>query len=132
MLRGTNPAKVRQWTERLKRFQDSSLTVAAFCRNESVSVPSFYQWKKKLAGEPKTGKSKQSGGQARQEVEPARRTGDSITAANFQPVELLPTNSTATTIRFPSGIEIELGSDLRVIELLVKQLLDRSADRKGD
>ena len=37
------------WAERLSRYHASSLTVKAFCQAENISVPSFYQWKKKLA-----------------------------------------------------------------------------------
>ena len=36
------------WQERLRRFASSQMTVAQLCRNEGVSEPSFYQWKKKL------------------------------------------------------------------------------------
>ena len=36
--------------------------------------------------------------------------------------ELLPAASSATTIRFPNGIE--MGSELRVADLLVKRLLE--------
>ena len=39
------------WRDRLDRFGDSRLTVAAFCRRESVSVPSFYYWKRQLEGD---------------------------------------------------------------------------------
>ena len=37
----------RQWRQRLGRFTRSKLSVADFCRREKVSVPSFYQWRKK-------------------------------------------------------------------------------------
>lgn len=42
------PSRAQVWAERLDRCQASSLTVKAFCQAENVSVPSFYQWKKKL------------------------------------------------------------------------------------
>jgi hypothetical protein len=37
-----------RWQKRLKRFQASNLTVAAFCQSEDVSQASFYHWKRKL------------------------------------------------------------------------------------
>jgi transposase-like protein len=37
------------WGQRLRRFEKSRLTVAAFCRAEGVSAPSFYHWRKRLA-----------------------------------------------------------------------------------
>jgi hypothetical protein len=43
-------AATRQlWTDRLKRFRTADQTVAAFCAAEGVSVPTFYQWKRRLA-----------------------------------------------------------------------------------
>jgi hypothetical protein len=58
MPRSVNPATQRLWSERFQRFSRSGLTVAAFCRTECVSVPSFYQWRKKLAA---TGQDDASG-----------------------------------------------------------------------
>lgn len=43
------PTRAQVWAERLDRYRASSLTVKAFCQAENVSVPSFYQWKKRLA-----------------------------------------------------------------------------------
>ena len=43
------PSRRQVLAERLNRYHASSLTVKAFCQAENVSVPSFYQWKKKLA-----------------------------------------------------------------------------------
>ena len=50
-------AEVRRqvWAERLRRYSQSGLTVAAFCDQERVSLPSFYQWRRKLAGSPEGG-----------------------------------------------------------------------------
>lgn len=41
-----------RWVERLARFAESGQTVTAFCADEGVSVPSFYNWKRKLASHP--------------------------------------------------------------------------------
>jgi hypothetical protein len=38
-----------QWRGRLARFGKERQTVAKFCATESVSVPSFYYWRTKLA-----------------------------------------------------------------------------------
>jgi transposase len=50
--RATNSrADARQaWAERLRRFASSGLPVAAFCAADGVSSPSFYSWKRRLAG----------------------------------------------------------------------------------
>jgi transposase-like protein len=129
MSRGSNPAKVQQWTECLERYQKSGQTVARFCQNEGIAEASFYQWKKKLAGQPSASKARLIADSAREHVQPPQQQGESTLAGSrFQSVELLPVPSSVTTILLPNGIEIKLGSDLRVIELLVKQLLQRSAD----
>ena len=41
----------RKWVERLERFGRANQTVAQFCAAEGVSVPSFYVWKRTLAGD---------------------------------------------------------------------------------
>jgi len=50
--RGPRPAKVQEWSTRLARFRASRMSVADFCRAESVSPASLYRWKKQLAKEP--------------------------------------------------------------------------------
>jgi hypothetical protein len=55
-----------QWRERLGRWQRSGLSITAFCRLEQVSLPSFFQWRKRL-----------------------QREGNRRTAA-FVPVEVVP------------------------------------------
>ena len=36
------------WRGRMARFRRGTLTVVEFCRREGVSVPNFYQWRKRL------------------------------------------------------------------------------------
>jgi hypothetical protein len=40
--------KVEMWRERLARHEASEQSVAEFCRSVNCSVPSFYQWRRKL------------------------------------------------------------------------------------
>jgi hypothetical protein len=51
MTRFPNLQLARQWQERLKRFDESELTIAQFCEIEGYSPASFYQWRRKLAAE---------------------------------------------------------------------------------
>lgn len=37
-----------QWSERMRRWERSGLTITAFCHREGVSLPSFFQWRKRL------------------------------------------------------------------------------------
>ena len=41
--------KIREWSTRLERYRRSGTTLAKFCREEQVSVPSFYYWRDRLA-----------------------------------------------------------------------------------
>ncbi len=137
---GSNSSKVQQWMDRVERYRQSGQTVSEFCRKEGISTPSFYQWKRKLASRPDNGGQARSNAdrssqadRASQQGQSTQRQSDSTsTGSGFESVELLPTSgSSGTTIRLPNGIEIEVGSDLRVIDLLVKQLLGRPTDREA-
>lgn len=48
MFRAVNSSKEDLWRSRLSRFQSSGLSVTRFCQLESISMPSFYQWRKRL------------------------------------------------------------------------------------
>jgi len=39
----------RIWRERLLSYERSKLSAKEFCAREGISVPSLYQWKKRLA-----------------------------------------------------------------------------------
>jgi hypothetical protein len=107
MPRGSSPIKVQQWTERLERFAQSGQTVVQFCQEERVSQPSFYQWKKRLADQ----------------VRPTPANAESSRSA-FRAVEVTSPSLSATTIRLANGIEIDLCGDLRVVQAVVKQVLE--------
>ncbi len=49
MPRISNPERVALWLDRLQRHSRSDQAIAQFCSAESVSAPSFYQWKRRLA-----------------------------------------------------------------------------------
>ena len=42
------PDRSSLWRERLARYAVSGQPVAAFCRSQSISVASFYLWRKRL------------------------------------------------------------------------------------
>ncbi len=52
MFRQVGSTKEELWRSRLCRFRSSGISVTRFCQREKVSVPSFYQWRKRLALEP--------------------------------------------------------------------------------
>lgn len=75
------------WAERMARFQNCSLTVKEFCLFESVSVPSFYQWRRRLA--------------------PAKNSPAFISVSLNQ-----PHRAGVATLRLPGGATIELDQTL--------------------
>ncbi len=114
MAQGSKTEKVNAWSERLERFQRSDLTVARFCEAEGVSQAAFYAWRKKLAN--------RSGATGKPKV--ARRRFQAVEVAT----PLGKPEQRAATIRLAEGIEIELGSDPRVVgqvvESIVRQLYE--------
>lgn len=123
--RGSDPLKVQQWTSRLERFKNAELTVARFCQVEGVSLPSFYQWKKKLAGrrdasQPRGAKStRRSVAVDRETVDPRGGGGP------FQTLQLIQSREVdaGVTLRLPGGVQLTLGDNLPVIEMVVEKLL---------
>lgn len=50
MARRADRAVELAWRERVEGQRRSGLSIAAFCRRERISQPSFYSWRKRLAG----------------------------------------------------------------------------------
>jgi hypothetical protein len=99
------------WRERLVRFQDSGLTIGAFCEREGVSVSSFHAWKRRL-GIGKHTPSSQRLAQGRSGAEPL-----------FVPVNLTPGISAADVrIVLPGGavVHVPLEADERVLALVIE------------
>lgn len=48
MARLPDPAVRRRWEERMRLFEESGLSVVAFCEQEGFSTASFYLWRRKL------------------------------------------------------------------------------------
>lgn len=85
------------WRERLARFEGGGLTVAEFCRQEEVSEPSFYQWRKRLQqGRRPTGAQRRQG----------RSTGDTKGVCGFVPVHV--PGLTAAVIELPGGVTVRI------------------------
>lgn len=116
MGRSSCPVKVQQWVERIERFSDSGQTVARFCATEGVSVPSFYNWKKKLR--PQTGVAHQT--------DSSRQSG--AIRNSFQTIELIPAGAATVTMRLPNGIVIEVDGDSRATDRLFELALHSPVD----
>ena len=44
----SNADKIREWSIRLKKFERSNSSLSQFCRDEQVSIPSFYYWQNRV------------------------------------------------------------------------------------
>jgi len=84
-------AKRQAWIERLERFKQADQTVAQFCADEAISVPSFYQWRRKLNPNSETHRRK---------------------VAKFLPVQIPgPVASepdTVLSLELPGGVSVKL------------------------
>lgn len=112
MTRQTKSARAEVWRERLVRFESSGLSVREFCSYEAVSEPSFYQWRKRLAGR--------------------RRKQRPTDKSFFQPVRVTPTG--VLSIEFPGGARLETPADnLDLARLVVREVVAAlRVERSGD
>lgn len=109
--------KRQDWLRRFRRFRESGLSVARFCQRERVSVPAFYQWRKKLAANSHGrdgGPSASSGSPASVRV-PVPAGGP---ANGFLPVTIL----SPTQLARPARVEVRLNNGVRL------RLLGRDAE----
>ena len=95
MGRGVDEGRSWQWRERLARYGRSGQTVASFCAAEGVSVPSFYQWKRRLVVSPVTRRPKRAEGRM-----------PSADQRVFMPVHV--TGSAQVEIELPNGARVRV------------------------
>jgi len=114
--------RVRLWLDRLNRQAVSSLTVAEFCQREAVSLPSFYQWKRRLS--PRI----ESGTRRHQSRQPPQSLGNPAVAQQPRFTELVLSASPATaSVSLPGGITISLGTHPEIAALIMDRLLQHAA-----
>jgi len=94
VAREIDEGKRREWRERLARYGQSGLTVAAFCAAEEVSIPCFFQWKRRLS----------RGAAERQSAKGRPMQTDAVEQPKFLPVR----------IAIAAQVEIELNNGVRV------------------
>ena len=85
------------WRDVLRRQAESGLSVAVFCRQESISAPSFYSWRRKL---------KQRDAVRRRENE--KVGAGTISTAQLLPVRIEPTDPpTSMRVLLPHGVAVD-------------------------
>jgi hypothetical protein len=99
MPRSIDSAKRQQWSERLLRFATSGQTIAVFCQSEAVSVPSFFQWRRKLA---------------------TTADNDAMVSPRHAFVPVRITSAAEVEVQLPNGTRIRLtGSDSALIDTVI-------------
>ena len=112
--------RIQMWLDRLNRFAESQLTAAEFCHREQISLPSFYQWKRRLS--PRVNRPRQSRNR-RSNSRPVRPgTCSADGTEGFTELLVKPISSSAHA-RLPNGITIALGDQPEVAQLIVDRLL---------
>jgi len=107
-----------EWRSRLARYRESGLTVVEFCRRESVSAPSFYQWKKRLAGPRSSADGRQSAGES---VSCSGGTGP------FVAVHLAA--AAMAEVEFPNGVRIRVpATDTEALRAAVRAGCDHCSE----
>lgn len=115
MGRMSSAERIAIWQERLDRYVLSNQTVTDFCKTEGVSVPSFYQWKRRLRT-PDSAAAKQKTRKHR------KQQAANTVATPF--TELVVTGQQATaTAQLPNGVSISLGCDQAIAAAIVDRLL---------
>lgn len=106
------------WREVLRRQAESGLSVAEFCRQESVAGPSFYSWKRKLKERD-----------ARPQPE-SPRVGTQSVASQLLPV-MIESVSPAESVRIllPQGASLEVPSSIAPTALVTLLQALREAHR---
>lgn len=102
------------WRERLRRQAGTECSIAEFCRQEGVSAPSFYQWRRRLGKKPAPSgsKSKQS----------------SRVSSAFQ--QVLLTGGAVVSVELAGGARIELPAEqVALVRAVVVELLAADSTR---
>lgn len=90
------------WRGVQQRQAESGLSVASFCRQESISAPSFYTWRRKL---------KVRDGEAQQENQQAG--AKAISVAQLLPVKIESSAPLASVrIFLPQGVAIDAPANM--------------------
>jgi len=105
MGRKPSPSTEAVWRDRLARYHECRLTVKEFCRQEDVSQPSFYQWRKRLdRGCPVAKRTPPAGGNPNKTVK----------SLPFLPVKVSSAGDTPGAVFSSAWAEVELPNGVRI------------------
>lgn len=132
MTKMSRVARSRLWLDRLSRQASSGLTVAQFCQNENISVPSFYQWRQRLASQVDSPRQNRISRRPTSDslaelVVPSSRScqcssGTGAMSDSFAELVVVP-DCMAARANLPGGITLSLGSQPEIVAVIVDRLL---------
>ncbi len=117
MARISKSERVELWRDRLHRHAQSGQSIAQFCAAESVSAPSFYQWKRRLAVTLAENQETQT-----DLARPQKPC--------FPEVQILGQASPAL-VSLPGGIHVQLGTDPGIAATIVDRVLQHACPTDG-
>lgn len=132
---GMRVEKVAEWQARFERFHQARTSIAQFCRDEGISTPSFYIWRRKLQQMPTSRRGARrntrgpQGSRARLASEPQR--------SRFVPVRVLEggvnlCGPTAMTAELPGGTRLTIPvAGPEALQLAIAALVRADAEQAG-
>jgi len=126
------------WLDRLNRFAQSNLTTAEFCQLEEISLPSFFQWKRRLSPrvETPTESSTRRGTQTSTSTHNSNHLRASSTStrnanhpqASFTELVISSSAQNSACVSLPGGITLTLGSQPEIASLIIDRILQHTAN----
>ena len=123
MFRMTKPERIQLWLDRLNRHAASQMTVAEFCQLDEVSLPSFYQWKRRLSPRVETKSKRRKLRRPRQS-----RSKPAITVQQGFTELVFKSSQEPARVSLPGEITISLGTQPEIASLIVDRLLAHAAN----
>ena len=112
-MKRVNLEKEHEWRERFKEFNNSNLSIAAFCRAKGISDRQFYKWREKLNLRPNKNSSNS-----------LRKVSSDIVPQKF--IELKDQSSTSSGVWFDFGngahLMIDKGFDSHTLQQIISTL----------
>ena len=123
MSRDSILARREVWKQRMGEFEQGTASVADFCRRAGVSIPAFYQWRRRL--KPVPAGSLELPQPSRKAAAPRKATAN----MKFLPVEFIGQQN--VEVQFPCGARVLVPShDREAIRTILEALVvDRREDR---
>lgn len=126
MARGSSSDKLAAWRQRMVRFHQFAGTVAAFCDDEGVSTPAFYQWRRKLAAAGRHETTPRGGSPDVRD----RSVADGNVGTGFAAVRVV--GAVSVVGHLPGGTRLEIPTgDPAILRLAIETLARVDAERAG-